>query len=114
MAVVAVPAPLRFTHRAKVLRSTRTSDGHGGWIDEWAPVIPSLLCRVTDARLERRLDDAGRLVADVTRTLYCRPDADLRQGDRIEIVGETYDVEAVEDQPDGIYRKAHLIAESTR
>lgn len=108
-----MPGPLahRFNHVAVVLRGARVPDGHGGWTDSYSVVNHALICRVTDSRLERRIDDAGRLVSDVVRTLYAFAGEDVKQGDKIEIGGNAYTVEDAADQADGAYRKAHLLAE---
>lgn len=100
-----------FSHRVSVLRPQRTHDGQGGFTDTWVVTVPQLQCRLTDTKLTTRTDEAGQLVSDVTRTLYCPPGSNINSGDRTLIAGVAWAVQAADEQPDGIYRKAYLLAE---
>lgn len=104
-------SPRMLSHRVVVQRATRMHDGQGGFTDSWTTLAQALPCRLTDTKLTRRLDESGAMQADVSRTLYCQPGADINSGDRVVVGMATWLVESADDQPDNVYRKAFLLAE---
>lgn len=99
-------------HRVAVKRAQRTHDGQGGFrVTGWTTVEAQLACRLTATRLANRTGDNGALRADVTRDLFSRPGSNIRSGDQVWVGTTIWLVQTADDQPDGVYRKAYLLAE---
>ena len=84
-----------FNHTFTVSRSTRISDGQGGW----------LLGYVEIGEIRGRLRPLGsseRVVADqqqaaISHVLYCSADSDIERGDLVSGAGKTVQVIAVRE-----------------
>lgn len=79
-----------FKAPATLRRSTRVSDGEGGWTRTWAPVaIPELLCHWRAASsMDAREGEMGRQERyETTHIVYFPLGTDVKRDDLLEITG---------------------------
>lgn len=89
---------------AEVHRRASASDGAGGWVITWQPVGHTRARRSQPSAAQQVL--AQQAGSRITDTWYLPPGADVWRGDRL-IVGDlTFEVEAVVEPSEPIYRRA--------
>jgi hypothetical protein len=103
------------THRCRVYRSLKVTDGAGAWTDRGDHLVAGeQACRATQPRRPGRTGagPAGGLRQDQTRTFYFPAGADVREGDVALLAGQPWRLAAPVDQPDAAYRAAWAILET--
>src|SRR5690606_11653558 len=83
-------------HDFRHYRRQRTSDGQGGWTIEPVLQPATIRGRIRPASSEER-EVAAQEQRQISHVFYCRPEAGVKRGDRVEVGNLLVDVDAIRE-----------------